>query len=352
MIRLHGFRQRPLLTPRRSKRDAAPKAPLIEWLKVVAMPIATLLITIIGGKIVSDVVKDREARESNERLYAQLLSQREQSDALIRKDMFSVVINRFLAESNQQDWNDKILQIELLANNFNQSLDLTPLFKDIALRLPSAKGLEEKDTTRLLNRLNRTASNLVIKQLSSLSRRGHLKQGSIQALAWEKSKKADNKVIEGSLLRSRLVPSISGSNALGADSIHYLVEILDVNRAHREVEIRLLVQFDDQTSQELDTHFWVSRYDFPMLDNSQLPYGLRAAVVITDYDIVDEGQPTEEHFVGLSLVIFPAASASFKERQDYDDILLDMLRSQQGGTRNRELVPPSGASMPASGVTK
>jgi hypothetical protein len=42
-------------------------------------------------------------------------------------------------------------------------------------------------------------------------------------------------------------------------------------------------------------------------------------------------------FVKFNLVVFPGASASFKERQDYDDILLDMLRA-----RGKPLTQPGG----------
>ena len=64
-----------------------------------------------------------------------------------------------------------------------------------------------------------------------------------------------------------------------------------------------------------------------MLDNTQLAYGLRTSVVITDFVVPESGPDREGNsFVALHLVVFPASSASFKERQDYDDILNDMLR--------------------------
>ena len=44
-------------------------------------------------------------------------------------------------------------------------------------------------------------------------------------------------------------------------------------------------------------------------------------------------------FVKMHLVVFPAASASFKERQDYDDILLDMLRTKSESARQESTLP-------------
>src|SRR6185295_17365419 len=99
-----------------------------EWVKAVGMPAVTLLITLVGGYYFNDQIKERENRDSNERAYAQLLTQREQSDAQIRQAMLNLVISRFFADSKQADLPGQVLQLELLASNFNQSLDLAPLF--------------------------------------------------------------------------------------------------------------------------------------------------------------------------------------------------------------------------------
>ena len=120
----------------------------LEWTKVVLLPVVTLVISIVGSWYFTNLSKEREARQSQQaqesetrdskqRLYAQLLTQREQSDATIRKDMFEVVLGRFLSGPQQGNLSDQILQLELLANNFNQSLDLAPLFKELARRLAS-----------------------------------------------------------------------------------------------------------------------------------------------------------------------------------------------------------------------
>lgn len=69
-----------------------------------------------------------------------------------------------------------------------------------------------------------------------------------------------------------------------------------------------------------------------MLDNTQLEEGLRASVVVTEF-LVPQGDPAEiqaNSFAKLNLVIFPASSASFKERQDFDDVIVDKLRFKSG----------------------
>ena len=313
-------------------REAAKRADdkmskVLEWIKAIGMPFVTLVVTVVGGYFFTTLSNEREARESNDRLYAQLLTQREQSDALIRKDMFGVVISSFLADAKPKDWSTKVLQLELLANNFNQSLDLAPLFKDLARRLNQGPNVAGAESAQLKRRLDRTAANLIFRQVNSLARRGFVKEQSVPLAGWEKS--FGKPFIDETVPKARLVPSTPYRAVGQDDQIGFTVEIVDVNVERREIEIRLRVTFSDANEENVDRHFWVGQYDFPMLDNTQLPYGLRTSVVITEFFVPEAPAERETNsFVQFHLVVFPAASASFKERQDYDDILLDMLRTK------------------------
>jgi hypothetical protein len=325
----------------RKPEDKSGKA--LEWTKAVGMPLVTLIITVLGGYYFTSLakereiretgfLKEREARESNERMYAQLLTQREQSDTLIRKDMFGVVISRFLKGDENQSLNDKVLQLELLANNFNQSLDLAPLFKDLARQLSQSTGLTSAKTAELKKRLDVTAANLIAKQVNSLRRRGFVKDEAITLADWETrvGKPFINEVIPKSLL----VPSAALTPIDDKEQMHFSVEVVGVNIGRREVEIRLRANFLGGNEKKIDSHFWVGQYDFPMLDNIQLPHGLRASVVITDFEVPETQKDREANsVVQFHLIVFPGAAASFKERQDYDDILEDMLRAKRKSIR-------------------
>ena len=306
----------------------------LEWTKVVLLPLVTLVISIVGSWYFTNLSKDREerqsqqaqaseTRDSKQRLYAQLLTQREQSDATIRKDMFEVVLGRFLSDRQQGNLSDQVLQLELLANNFNQSLDLAPLFKDLARRLAGSAELEQPQRDALRKRLDLTASNVIFKQVDSLSRRGFVTEKQLTLAGWEKS--FGKPFIEATVPLSRLAPS-SATAKDGA--ITFAVEVIGVSVERREIEIRLRVSFPGQGTQNVDRHFWVGQYDFPMLDNTQLSHGLRTSVVMTDFTASKTKDGKDSGYVSFHLVVFPAASASFKERQDYDDILLDMLRTE------------------------
>lgn len=310
-----------------AKRPDERSSRVLEWIKAVGMPVVTLAVTVIGGYYLTSLAKDREARDSNERLYAQLLTQREQSDALIRKDMFNVVMNRFLAETKPEDWSTRVLQLELLASNFSQSLDLAPLFKDLVRSLSRNPRVPPDQRAEMLKRLDLTAANLIFKQVNSLARRGFSKSSQVSLGDWEKS--YGRPFIDETVPRTKLVPVAAGAPVAGHDQIQFSVEVVAVNLEAREVEIRFRADFSNPLDNDIDRHFWVGQYDFPMLDNTQLPYGLRASVVITEFFVPDAPEERDVNsFVILNLVVFPAASASFKERQDYDDILMDMLRAR------------------------
>src|SRR5204862_4283211 len=121
---------------------------------------------LVGGFYFNNLVKDRESRESNERVYAQLLTQREQSDAQIRKEMLNLVVTRFFADAKKGDLPAQVLQLELLANNFNQSLDLAPLFKEMARRLSESREVSAATGADLKKRLDVSASTLIFKQVT------------------------------------------------------------------------------------------------------------------------------------------------------------------------------------------
>jgi len=311
----------------------------LEWLKAIGMPAVTLFVTMVGGYYLTGFQKEREARESNQKLYAQLLTQREQSDAQIRKDMFNLVIGSFMQPPKKGDIESQVLQLELLATNFNQSLDIAPLFKDVARNLVSNASLPAALITDLKKRLDSSASNLISKQVDSLAQHG-FSYGIFQPLrGWED--RIGTPIIDQTVPLNQFVPATAHSNDATKGSLHVHVEIVDLNLDHHEVMVRLRIEFSDDATQNIDRHFWVSQYDFPMLDNTQLAMGLRCSVVITDFLAPTSSSKVHDDNVAayFNVVIFPAASASFKERQDYDDVLNDMLKF--GGKRSRNGAGPS-----------
>ena len=104
--------------------------PKDSWDKVqiVLQPMGGLLTALaiaMFGFITSNKLDQRQALETNTRLYSELMSRREESESSLRKDMLVSIISSFL-NSDRNDLNNNVLSLELLAYNFHESLNLNP----------------------------------------------------------------------------------------------------------------------------------------------------------------------------------------------------------------------------------
>src|SRR3989454_5806308 len=134
---------------------------------VVLQPMGGLLtalaVTLVGVKR-SQVLDRRQAADTNARLFSELMSRREEAESSLRKDMFVSIIQPFL-QPKAGDLDTRVLNLELLAVNFHDSLNLKPLFLDLQRRL-AATNHPERDA--YLTRVNRVAREITAKQLFSL----------------------------------------------------------------------------------------------------------------------------------------------------------------------------------------
>src|SRR5262247_187842 len=69
----------------------------------------------------SAVLERRQSLDTNARLYSELMSRREEAESNLRKDMCVSIIQSFLQQGSN-DLESKVLNLELLAYNFNDSL--------------------------------------------------------------------------------------------------------------------------------------------------------------------------------------------------------------------------------------
>ena len=58
------------------------------------------------------------------------MTRREESEATLRKEMFQSIIGSFF-EIQSASLETRLLKMELLAQNFHEALNLTPLFKHL-----------------------------------------------------------------------------------------------------------------------------------------------------------------------------------------------------------------------------
>jgi hypothetical protein len=279
-----------------------------EKLTVVMQPLGGLLtamaVAFVGMKG-SQVLDRRQAADTNARLYSELMSRREESESSLRKDMFVSIIQPFL-QPKAGDLDTRVLNLELLAVNFHDSLDLKPLFLDLQRRLAATKDAHRDE---YLDRVNRVAREITEKQLFALEGHGQ------------------------SFRRTLDLAEFDGTGrfgvALDGESINVEgrrcdvgLRVLDVDRRQQQLRLRLEVKSPEGSNDNLDTRavFDVGYYDFPMIDNTRLANGLRCAVTLSNF--------THEA-ADLTTICFPGEFASLKDRPYYDEVIQRLQKSAQ-----------------------
>jgi len=316
----------------------------IEISQVVAMPIVTLVV----GYLLNSSISTSQTRDSNLRLYADMMGRREEADSALRKDMFQSILSTFVSTTpaGRGDPEAQVLNLELLAYNFHESLDLGPLFKHVQRQL-TAKAPSERDPkeSTLLWRLERVAEEVKERQLAAISESGAIERGELDvskagSAAWTLGRSMlhpkPGEMRGGATMCLSFTSTDIGMATLDATAAtHYRqfrIEFLDFAPERREVELALAVSKPlerercqtiqepaiERANIETEAQFWVGPFGFPMIDNTRLSRSERCSVSVIR--ILDNS-------VTLAISYFPASRASLKDKPYYDEVLQDLLRN-------------------------
>ena len=290
-----------------NKKDAWDKA------NIILGPVASLMtaITIAAVSIVaSNYLIRNQDYEARTRLYTELMSRREESESALRKDMFTSIINSILAGSSSMD--EKILQLELLAYNFHESLNLTPLFTYLDRRnnLETTDPVVRASYNERLYTMSREVTNKQIASLEGVS-------------ATEKFNYCYDPVNcpeMSSTFSCTFQDSVK--NGKKVDSIQHIVRltILEMDTVRRSVEVRLNIctRLPNMEDKCANPAFTIDFFEFPMIDNTRLINDKRCSVVMRDFDTVNK-------FIEIDIIFSPGTHSSLKERPYYDDIVAKLL---------------------------
>lgn len=268
-------------------------------LSTLAMPLAVALVGILGSMYLAN----RQETETNLRLYTELMSRREEADTSLRREMFNSIIENFLKRDAKEDPAKEVLNLELLAYNFHDSLDLAPLFKDVYKKLS-----ENREPNQIyINRLNKVAKDVTAKQIAMLEEAGGKLDGNV-VLEEFKSQSGGLTVLDDTISLKVRNPQ-GGVTSILNQKIR--IEVLEIRPEKKELEVRLIAT-NSQNTDEREARFTVNYFDFPMIDNVRLPEGFRCAIVLNDFT---------EDIAAFTFVFFPSSRASLKEKPYYDEIL-------------------------------
>ena len=274
-------------------------------LQILVQPLGGLFtavaIALLGFRS-SEFLNRRQAIETNARLYSELMSKREESESALRKDMFQTIIGSLVKASGKGDLDASVLNLELLAYNFHESLNLKPLFLDLKRRItremasaPSAAA--RADDRAYMDRLESVAREIARKQVIVLEGVGSKFDRSID-----------------------LTSDPSGQSlepaTLSLDSLHatFSIDVVNVDRENKELQVALSVETPDPKlgRQTKTASFNVSYFDFPMIDNTRLLGGDRCAIVLNGFS---------QYSADITVVLFPGAYASLKEKPYYSEVI-------------------------------
>jgi hypothetical protein len=262
----------------------------------------TALAIALLGYYTSSILRSSESRETNERIYTELMSSREQAESGLRKDMFLSIIQTFL-KPGDVGLEDKMLNLEMLAYNFHESLNLKPLFAHMDRRIVATNGPEKAAFDARLSQVAREITNRQKLLLEQVGRKF--------------SRTVDLDKFRASPGGLELEPE---KLLLDDKEREFMLSVLEFNPQRHELYLELGIRTPQESATVQRRSFHIGYYDFPMIDNTRLSGDQRAAVVLNE---MSEGG------ADLTLLYFPGSYASLKEKVSYDEVVENLRRMGQ-----------------------
>jgi len=274
-----------------NKKDTWDKIQVISSAIVIPFTVAILAF------FANNYLEKRQASEERIQLYSELMGKREASESALRKDMFSSIIDSFVNDKNESLEEDT-LNIELLAYNFHDSLNLKPLFIHLQNKIKASEKPEDQDKkNRLLTRLNILSEEIIDSQLYVLKEVADTEEIII---------KYD--VLDTEFITKNFILNIEGIKR------EIEIQVNEHDAINNRFQVALFINdlLDENSEVFLVNQSWITLFDFPTVDSVRLSKDGRLSVSITDYDDLS---------AVLTVALFPGSYASLKEKPYYEDIL-------------------------------
>jgi len=274
-----------------NKKDTWDKIQVISSAIVIPLTVAILAF------FANNYLEKRQASEERIQLYSELMGKREASESALRKDMFSSIIDSFVNDKNESLEEDT-LNIELLAYNFHDSLNLKPLFIHLQNKIKASEKPEDQDKKdKLLTRLNILSEEIIDSQLYVLKEVADTEEIII---------KYD--VLDTELIIKNFILNIEGIKR------EIEIQVNEHDAINNRFRVALFIRdlLDENSEVFLVNQSWITLFDFPTVDSVRLSKDGRLSVSITDYDDLS---------AVLTVALFPGSYASLKEKPYYEDIL-------------------------------
>lgn len=290
-----------------------------------------------------NVQDERQKRESRLRLYTELLSNREKAETDVRRGVFDKVLGTYL-NPQEKDLKTRLVALELLAQNFDDSIDLSPLF----LQLDSEISKSGKDGDGLRNELWRIASEVKDRQINSLEMIGKVRWQTIHLdnLNNKMGESDSNVPLENKkeflLFDEDLkVFSRNWSDDERHDlnqKRHFNVVATDYDPVRHRISVIVSTELKNEAKDNLPT-IWIDLYDFPLMTVTRLSKTERLSLVLRNYD---PKMKTAE----VNLLYFPSLHSGVKDHPFIDEVASDLgILAPDAVDRYEKTVIPGGQNV-------
>ena len=249
----------------------------------------------------SQFLERRQAEETRARFYSELISKREDADSALRKDMFMSIIQSFLKPASTSV-EDRTVNLELLAFNFHESLNLKPLFAQLNAEIARSATPAKRDQKDHLEKVAREVTRKEMVVLEGVGR------------SFERTVDFD----EVSTSPGGLALEPARLTLNGIDR-HFTIVVKKVNTELQEIQVRVEVRTPKGQTGDFEANeaeFWTGFFDFPMIDHTRLSHDQRCAVIVKNF-----GQSSAR----IALVDFPGSYASLKEKPYIQEMIQELL---------------------------
>lgn len=280
-------------------------------LQILLAPVGGLLTAIAVaslGMMGSRTLERQQSNEAKLRLYSELMTRREESEATLRKEMFQSIIGSFFDASGTASLDTRLLKMELLAQNFHEALNLVPLFEHMQREIDRSSGSREEKRF-YASRLGDLAREVTRKQMIVLEASGRRHDWTV--------------LISDSLAAGTGSEQLDDVEvALDGIKRRFRVTLSRADTVRRELRVGLEIETPEQAGVPQNAvgrytvDFDVGFFSTPMIDNTRLSNDQRVALVLSDMN---------QYGASLSLVYFPGSRASLREKPYYEEILRKLM---------------------------
>ena len=276
-------------------------------LQILLAPVGGLLTAIAVaslGMMGSRTLERQQSNEAKLRLYSELMTRREESEATLRKEMFQSIIGSFF-DQGAASLDTRLLKMELLAQNFHEALNLVPLFEHMQREIERTNGSRE-EKRYYASRLGDLAREVTRKQMIVLESSGRRHDWTV--------------MIADSLAAGTASQQLDDVEfTLDGIKRRFRVTLSRADTVNRELRIGLEIETPPGQAGvpanavgRYNVDFDVGFFSTPMIDNTRLSNDQRVALVLSDMN---------QYGASLSLVYFPGSRASLREKPYYEEIL-------------------------------